>query len=161
MSRHAAIRSAAAALALCLLAGTAPCQELGPDAQMIDTRANDLYGEIMSPFCPGRTLANCPSPQAATMRGVVRQQLAAGMSEDEIVDSLYGVYGEIVLGSPRAEGIGILAWVMPAAFLLLGVGLLAAWLRSAGRRTAVQAPVPPPALNPEEQARLDAELSEL
>jgi cytochrome c-type biogenesis protein CcmH len=161
MSRQAAIRSAVVALALFLVAGAVRSQEPAPDAQMIDTRANDLYDEIMSPFCPGRTLANCPSPQAATMRELVKQQLAAGMSEDEIVDSLYGVYGEIVLGAPRAEGIGILAWVMPAVFLLLGIALLTAWLRSAGRRAATQAPAPAPDLDPTEQARLDAELSEL
>ena len=161
MSRRTAIRSVLVVLALCLTTGAARSQESAPDAQRIDTRANDLYDEIMSPFCPGRTLANCPSPQAATMRERVKQQLAAGMAEAEIVDSLYGVYGEIVLGAPRAEGIGILAWVMPAAFLLLGVGLLLAWLRSTGRRVAGQGPGPAPDLDPAEQARLDAELSEL
>ena len=117
MIRRTATRSAAVVLALTLMAGAARSQEPALDAQVIDTRANEMYDQIMSPFCPGRTLANCPSPQAAAMRERVKQQLAAGMSQDEIVDSLYGIYGEIILGAPE--------------------------------------------LAPEEQARLDAELSEL
>lgn len=161
MARLSAIRSTLVVLALSLAAGAARSQEATLGAQAVDTRANELYDEIMSPFCPGRTLANCPSPQAATMRERVKQQLAAGMSEDEIVDSLFGVYGEIVLGAPRAEGIGILAWVMPAVFLLLGVALLATWLRSTGHRVAAEAAAPAPELDPEQQARLEAELSEL
>ncbi len=161
MIRRTATRSAVVVLALTLMAGAARSQELALDAQVIDTRANEMYDQIMSPFCPGRTLANCPSPQAAAMRERVKQQLAAGMSQDEIVDSLYGIYGEIILGAPRAQGIGILAWVMPAVFLLLGVALLARWLRSTERRVAAEQPSPAPELAPEEQARLDAELSEL
>lgn len=161
MSRHRAIRSILVVLTLSLVAGTVRPQEPAPDAQAIDTKANELYDEIMSPFCPGRTLANCPSPQAATMRERVRQQLADGRSENEIVDSLYAIYGEIILGAPRARGIGILAWVMPGLFLVLGVGLLVVWLRSTGRREAAAPSAPPPALDPEEQARLEAELSEL
>jgi cytochrome c-type biogenesis protein CcmH len=148
-------------LALFLVAGVAQSQEPALDAQVIDTRANEMYDQIMSPFCPGRTLANCPSPQAATMRDQVKQQLAAGMSEDEIVDSLYGIYGEIILGAPRAEGIGLLAWVMPAAFLLLGVALLVRWLRSTEGRASAAPPRAAPELGPEEQALLEAELSEL
>jgi cytochrome c-type biogenesis protein CcmH/NrfF len=148
-------------LALVLVVGVAQSQEPALDAQVVDTRANEMYDEIMSPFCPGRTLANCPSPQAATMRERVKQQLAAGMSEDEIVDSLYGIYGEIILGAPRAEGIGLLAWVMPAVFLLLGVALLVRWLRSTERRASAAEPSAAPDLAPEEQARLEAELSEL
>jgi cytochrome c-type biogenesis protein CcmH len=156
-----ATRSVVIALASSLMAGVARSQEPALDAQVIDTRANEMYDQIMSPFCPGRTLANCPSPQAATMRERVKQQLAAGMSEDEIVDSLYGIYGEIILGAPRAEGIGILAWVMPGVFLLVGVALLVRWLRSTEHRASAAAPTGVPGLAPDEQARLDAELSEL
>jgi cytochrome c-type biogenesis protein CcmH len=161
MIGYTASRSAVVVLALSLVVGVARSQEPALDAQVIDTRANEMYDQIMSPFCPGRTLANCPSPQAATMRERVKQQLAAGMSEDEIVDSLYGIYGEIILGAPRAEGIGILAWVMPAVFLLLGVALLARWLRSTERSVSAAAPTGAAELAPEEQARLEAELSEL
>ncbi len=164
MSRHALGRAVLAALALSLTPhAVARAQEQPPalDAQVIDTRAHELYDEIMSPFCPGRTLANCPSSQAATMRERVKRQLAAGMTEQQIVDSLYAVYGEIILGAPRVRGIGLLAWVMPGLVLVLGVVLLAWWLRSSERRFAAEAPTPEPELDPAEQARLEAELSEL
>ncbi|UCF40668.1 MAG: cytochrome c-type biogenesis protein CcmH [Gemmatimonadota bacterium] len=161
MRGHPVIRPTLVLLALSLVAGAARPQEPALDAQGIDTKAHELYDRIMSPFCPGRTLANCPSPQAATMREGVRRQLAAGMSDDEILDSIYAIYGEVVLGAPRAEGFGILAWVMPGVFLLLGVALLVAWLRSTERRAATQGSTLQPELDSEEQARLEAELSEL
>jgi hypothetical protein len=30
--------------------------------------AYEVANELMSPFCPGRTLADCTSPQAATVK---------------------------------------------------------------------------------------------
>ena len=40
----------------------------------------DVANELMSPFCPGRTLADCPSPDAASLRMWIAVQAAAGRS---------------------------------------------------------------------------------
>ena len=128
--------------------------------QAIDTKANALYDEVMSPFCPGRTLANCPSPQAAELREQIKQRLTAGSTDEQIKDELYEAYGEVVLGAPRKEGFGLLAYVLPAFFILAGAVVLVRWVNSMKRAPATEAVVPD-ILDSQSQARLESELSQL
>jgi cytochrome c-type biogenesis protein CcmH len=100
-------------------------------AEMI-TRANQLIGGIMSPFCPGLTLANCPSASAETLRVWVRARVRAGESPDSIVESLVAVFGEGVRGAPRARGLGLVLWATPFVALGLGAVGLFWWLRTRG-----------------------------
>ncbi len=125
------------------------------------TRANQLLGTVMSPFCPGLTLANCPSVYAETLRVSVRARLAAGESPDSIVESLVAAFGEGVRGAPKAQGLGLALWALPLLALGAGGMGLAWWLRTRGVRAG---PTPaddrgsatPPSLTPEERARLEA-----
>ena len=75
--------------------------------------AYDLAGELMSPFCPGRTLASCPSPQAGEMIQWIAMQEAAGSTREEVVAILVERHGEEILGAPRARGIGLWADLLP------------------------------------------------
>jgi cytochrome c-type biogenesis protein CcmH len=96
------------------------------------TRANKLIGGIMSPFCPGLTLANCPSVYADTLRVSVRARVLAGESPDSIVESLVAAFGEGIRGAPRARGFGLALWAMPLVALGLGgIGVIW-WLRVRG-----------------------------
>ncbi len=70
------------------------------------TQANKLLGTLMSPFCPGLTLANCPSVYAETLRVSVRERLDAGQAPDSIVESLVAAFGEGIRGAPRPQGWG-------------------------------------------------------
>jgi cytochrome c-type biogenesis protein CcmH/NrfF len=96
-----------ARLLVVLLVASAAFSTAWAQDQAVDTKANELFDEVMSPFCPGRTLANCPSPQAAALRDQIRERLVAGATGEEIVDTLYAAYGDIVLGAPRPRGRGL------------------------------------------------------
>lgn len=86
-----------------------------------ESYAYDLAGELMSPFCPGRTLASCPSPQAGELIQWIATQEAAGATQAEVQDMLVERFGEEILGAPPAEGITLWAYVFPVAgFLLFG-----------------------------------------
>jgi cytochrome c-type biogenesis protein CcmH len=125
-------------------------------------RAFQLSRDIMSPFCPGRTLAACPSGAAADLRSEIAGRLAAGESRAAILDWLQARYGDVVRGAPRTAGIGLAMWIAPAG---IGGLILAALLASARGRAPERTPVEPP--NPTaggENAlleRLDDELAEL
>lgn len=158
--------------ALALLLGG--CADEGPYSQ-------DLASELMSPFCPGRTVASCPSPQAAELIQWIQVQEAAGASKEEVVDMLIERFGEEIQGAPPAEGITLWAYVFPVAGFLGGGGLVAIVLRRiVGRRDdtrddardddedplapslsgTAQAPGPRDAAEEDELARLvDEELS--
>lgn len=113
-----------AALALAL----SGCADEGPYTQ-------DLSSELMSPFCPGRTLASCPSPQAGELIQWIQVQEAAGATKDEVVAMLIDRFGEEIQGAPPAEGITLWAYVFPVAGFLGGGGLVAVVLRRiVGRR---------------------------
>jgi cytochrome c-type biogenesis protein CcmH/NrfF len=75
--------------------------------------AYDLAGELMSPFCPGRTVASCPSPQATELIPWIATQEAAGATREEVVAMLVEKHGEEILGAPPARGITLWAYVFP------------------------------------------------
>lgn len=138
-----------------LIGAGASAQE--PPAQR---QARELTHELMSPFCPGRTLADCPSPQAAELRDYIRLRLDSGATRSEIVDELYATYGDVILGAPRARGFGLLAWIVPGVFLLAGVWFIVRWARGSRARVEAGASASPE-LSPEDAERLEAALTDL
>lgn len=132
----------------------------GDAQQAIDKTAGEIFNTVMSPFCPGLLLANCPSSQAADLRERIRTRLAAGATKAEVLDELYAEFGDEVLGAPVARGLGLVAWVVPGAIMLLGAAGIVVWLRRSSRRARPAGPVVAP-LDDASQARLDAELLRL
>ena len=57
----------------------------------------------MSPYCPGRALAECPSPQADQLRLWILEQARAGASREQVEAQLFQTFGT-TLQAPRAEG---------------------------------------------------------
>ena len=98
--------------------------------------AHALAREIMSPFCPGLTLADCPSPQAQTLRAWILVQEAAGRARDEVFEELLARYGDQILAAPRARGFGLTAYAIPIGVFLAGGGLVGLFLRRQTRRAA-------------------------
>jgi len=127
----------------------------GPD----DTEAQRIFTSLMSPFCPGLTVAACPSPGAEEMRQEVRGRLARGESRAAIVDALVAVYGEQLLGAPPAKRWGLVLWIPPALLLLLGGSVLTWWLRRRGTRAEAQ-PVAVTPADEADRARLAAALED-
>ena len=125
-----------------------------------ETRALRIYSSLMSPFCPGLTVASCPSPGAEEMRQEVRRRLGAGEGEPTIVAALVATYGAEILGAPPARRWGLALWIPPALALLLGGGARGWWLRR--RASPADGDAPPAAAAPEIdrvlRARLDEEL---
>lgn len=93
----------------------------GLSDEEVGHRALQLARELMSPFCPGRTLADCPSPNATVVKDEIRLLLASGQTEDQIRGYLSARYGDALVGTPKTP----LGWFLPAGMLAVGVGLLA------------------------------------
>ena len=87
------------------------------DAQI----SQEIFLEILSPFCPGRSLQDCPSSQATDLKNEVRQLLEQGKSKSEIVELLIERYGENILAKPPVSGFGFLAWAVPFVFFVGGL----------------------------------------
>lgn len=119
--------------------------------------ANDISRQVMSPYCPGVTLHDCPSAAAIELRAQIAEWATAGWSEDRIMDRLVAEYGETIRAVPPTEGAGLLAWVLPAAGLAAAIGIGVYVLRRFGPREAPQKE-DAVAVSADERARLTAEL---
>jgi len=117
----------------------------------------DVQRELMSPFCPGLTLADCPSPHAQSVRMWIAGEAAAGRTRDEVVAELIERYGDQVRAAPEAEGFGHFAYLAPLAIFVAGGAFLVWFLRRQVRRRG-SPPPPSPPLDPDAERALDAEL---
>ena len=149
------------AAAVCLLGLAAPSFALDPPGPIGEQQwAYELWHDTMSPYCPGRTLAECPSPQADELRLWILTQAAAGASREEVEGILFERFGDSILTAPRAEGWGLAAYVVPVlGFLLGGVVVWLVLRRMVGTReeTGGASAIPPGPLDPEIQRRIDEE----
>jgi cytochrome c-type biogenesis protein CcmH/NrfF len=129
------------------------------------SRAHRLETALMSPFCPGLLLADCPSPNAAHLRAEIDSRLRAGESESVITRDLIDRYGTAIVGSPPADGFGMVLWItLPFTAAISGVLLVGVVRRSVIRSRLARPPDAPEALIRETtrlSARLDDELRDL
>ena len=111
-------------LVLALLVGVGPGRVAADAGELSDRgvsrEAHALSSDLMSPYCPGRTLADCPSPDAAALRQEIRTRLAAGETSEQVRAGLERQFGDAVVGVPRTP----IGWVLPGIGLLIGVWLL-------------------------------------
>jgi cytochrome c-type biogenesis protein CcmH/NrfF len=128
------------ALCVCALLVAAACGPGRDDADVEHARAaNELARDLMSPFCPGRTLADCSSPDAGAVREEIRQALGAGESPEAVRARIEARFGDRVVGVPRERT----GWLLPIAALVAGAGVLALVIRRALQPPVAAAPLPP------------------
>jgi cytochrome c-type biogenesis protein CcmH len=137
-------------------AGPRPQDPVEPALPVLDAegeaRASDLEGRLKCPVCRTQSVRESPSFLAIEMRTRIREMIAEGRSDGEVLDWFAARDGDDILLEPRKRGFGLAAWILPVAALAAGAALLA---RRARGRTA-----PPPAveLTPEERDRVEREL---
>lgn len=95
-----------------------------PPQQTLDQRVHDVASQLKCPICQGESVADSPSTLAQQMRGVIRQQLQEGKSEQEIIQYFQHSYGDSIVWSPPWQGFTLLAWLVPIGLLLAGLTLL-------------------------------------
>jgi cytochrome c-type biogenesis protein CcmH len=138
--------------------GGAPARAVQPDEIMSDTakeaRARDLSRELRCMVCQNQSIDDSEAPLARDLRLLVRERIAAGDSDAQVMDFLVARYGEFVLLNPRLNPHTWLLWLMPP--LALAGGGLALW--NYGRRRAKSGPTEDASLfklTADEEARLE------
>ena len=114
---------------------------LRPMDRTIEDRARALDSELRCPVCQGTSIDDSPVAFAAEMRAVVREQLAAGASDQEIRDYFVERYGVWILLAPPAQGFELALWLAPGVLVAGGAFVL---VRRARRpRSPDTLPTPP------------------
>lgn len=88
-------------------------------AENVERTAESIYQEVLSPFCPGRALQDCPSKAASDLKLEIKSELEAGKSKEQVLDNLYKKFGDSIRAVPPFAGFGIFAWITPIVFLVL------------------------------------------
>ena len=94
------------------------------------SRAVKLSEKLRCLVCQNQTIADSNAELAQDLRRQVREQIAAGKSDDEIVAYMVARYGDFVLYQPPVKATTVLLWAGPALLLLLGVFGLVRMLRA-------------------------------
>ena len=139
-------------LAIALVALTAPTLSFDTDQPLPDSaleaRAVALAKELRCLVCQNQSIMESDANLAKDLRLVVRDQVAAGASDDEVRDYVVARYGDFVLLRPPFKPKTWLLWLGPVLIAAIGIfGLV----RSLRRRTASVAPA---ALSDDERARV-------
>jgi len=153
----------ACTLALSVMIGSSAAYAVLPDEIMSDpvkeARARDLSRELRCMVCQNQSIDDSEAPLARDLRLLVRERIAAGDSNAQVLDFLVARYGEFVLLKPRLEAHTLLLWLLPP--LALAGGGLALWAYGRRRSKSVVAGDGSTAtLTAEEEARLQRLIAE-
>lgn len=97
--------------------------------QTLDQRVRDIGEQLKCPVCQSESVADSPSGLAQQMRGIIRQQLKEGKSDQQIIQYFQDRYGNQIVWSPQWQGFAIMAWLVPMVLVLGGFVLLIFVLR--------------------------------
>ena len=123
---------ALAFLFLLALAAPALAQEMALPDPAQEQRARDLAREIRCVVCQSQSIADSDADIAKELRVLIREQIAAGKSDDEIRDYLVARYGDFVLFKPPLKPSTVVLWFGPFAILIAaGIGVAVFFRRRA------------------------------
>ena len=103
-----------------------------------EQRIRQLEEKLRCLVCQNQTLADSSAALAGDLRREVREQVAAGRSDEEVIQYLVQRYGDFVRYEPPFKATTALLWIGPFALLLGAAALLIVTLRR--RRDAPEEP---------------------
>lgn len=115
-------------------------------------RARELEQQLRCPVCKSVSVSESMSDTAQAMRRSVAEQVAAGRSDQQVLNYFRDRYGQWVLLDPPARGSTLLVWVLPGLAGLVGAGVVLLWFRHRH---------PPKELPPEARQKVASEVERM
>lgn len=146
------MRRAALAASL-LLIGIGAARAIGDPAEMLpdpaqEARAEHVGRQLRCLVCQNESIEDSGADLARDLRQIVRQRVAAGNTDPQVIAWMVARYGQFVRLRPALSGATLLLWGAP--ILALCVSVLATWMGGRHR------PDPPAPLSVDERARVAA-----
>lgn len=128
-----------------------PPRGVAIQGQQLERRTTEIGALLRCPVCQGLAVSDSRAEMAVNMKGQIRELLARGYTEEQILSYFEQSYGQFVLLKPKFQGFNTLVWLLPVIALVIGLAIVVVKARSLGR-----GPVQPPA-TPEETVTGEAE----
>ena len=138
-----------------------PCLVADERSEALDRESTNLYQQVFSPFCPGRSLNDCPSSKAGELKDEMRAELEAGKSPEVILNEVFQKYGDQYRAVPQFSGVGVLVWLVPIGFVAIGLAVAVGVSISRKKTASAAVSQNKPALSADEERRVQEELSKL
>ena len=87
---------------------------------VLEERARNLSKQLRCLVCQNQSIDDSDADLARDLRREVRSQIAAGTSDDAIIDQLRAKYGDYVLLNPPLDRATLFLWLSPLGFIILG-----------------------------------------
>lgn len=91
---------------------------------VLEARAKALQKELRCLVCQGQSIDESNAPLAADLRRLIRQQIVAGQSDQQIKDFLVARYGAFVLMRPPVRQDTLLLWFGPMLLVFAGLAVI-------------------------------------
>ncbi len=111
-------------------------------AAALDARTREVASLLRCPVCQGLSVEDSPATMAMNMKAQVREMLARGYTEDQILSYFESSYGEFVRLEPPLRGVNWVVWLAPFGALVLGV-VVVAWVLRTRAAAEPEAPALP------------------
>ncbi len=98
--------------------------------ERLEEHTERLSDIIRCPVCQGSSVGDSPSEMARNMKQQVKELLALGFNDEQIIQYFEASYGEFIRLEPRREGINLLVWLAPVFALFIGAFIVVRRLRS-------------------------------
>jgi cytochrome c-type biogenesis protein CcmH len=147
-----------ASLLILVLAGLGVGPVSAQDPTPSDDEVNRIAKQLYCPVCESTPLDVCPTEACRQWRELIRQQLAEGRSEDQIIQYFIDTYGARASAEPPNR---LVAYLVPGIAILLGAFMLLRgfqmWLKPSMTEAGTDEAEPKPVQDPY-IARLEEEL---
>lgn len=90
--------------------------------QSIEDRVQSVAATLKCQECTDESVATSDAPFSQGARSIIRQQLEAGKSPNQIRDYFVARYGSSILLTPSGSGLDAFVWILPIVALVLGAG---------------------------------------
>jgi len=95
----------------------------------LEARAEAIGRELRCLVCQNQSIEDSDADLARDLRRIVREQIATGRSDTEVIRFVHDRYGDFVLLRPRFTAATALLWATPAVALAGGLLLILAMRR--------------------------------
>ena len=93
-----------------------------PLPPVTDDDVNAVASQLYCPVCEGIPLDACGTDACVEWHNEIRQQLASGMSGEQVIDDFVRRFGDRVVGTPQDDTLRLVSLIVPILFVLGGIG---------------------------------------